>query len=522
MKKIIFMLFICVFVSVFNLSAMEMALEGISVADSEMLLLNIALVDAIKRGDLEAVSSALDHGVDVNFSLSVEGEDDQKLINPLVEAVKRNNLYSQNYKDIIDVLLAREANPNIVGTFQNEEVMTPLFIATLKSDKLTAKKLLDHGSQLFCIDGFGEKFGIESMLMRENNSLMLRFFMDNGLNINKKLLEAAEQENEDVARFLLQNGADVNVDDPVSGSSLLTWACFYANEPFAKMLVQYGADVNKPDNAGRTPLMLAAQSGKLDLVEYLVKCNADILKRDVEGYTALMDACIYGYLDVVDYLADRGVLCDDKATDGITTLMAAALSGSLPIVKYLLDHNVNKDAQDNRGRTALTYAAINDHLPIFQMLQEAGLDKHHKSTKGKDMLMYAAKNGRMSVVSWLLFDGFNIHARDYRYRTALQIADQERKSIIEQLEDERRQVVVCQYDIKEIIKEVQNATNIVKALKNPEGYSKRNRKLFNDVFRKPTLSKFTKGYNVVKALQTRSLGQRILKKEDRTEDTRDA
>lgn len=73
-------------------------------------------------------------------------------------------------------------------------------------------------------------------------------------------------------------------------------------------LVQAGADVNfaDPYNSGITPLMKAADMGRLSIVRALLRSNASIFRVDYEGQTVLEWAVGHGKLGVVRLLLDMG------------------------------------------------------------------------------------------------------------------------------------------------------------------------------------------------------------------------
>jgi ankyrin repeat protein len=53
-----------------------------------------------------------------------------------------------------------------------------------------------------------------------------------------------------------------------------------------KQYVEYGVDVNQESN-GITPLMLASQYNKVEIVKYLISKGANTRARDENGFTAL-------------------------------------------------------------------------------------------------------------------------------------------------------------------------------------------------------------------------------------------
>lgn len=62
-----------------------------------------------------------------------------------------------------------------------------------------------------------------------------------------------------------------------------------------EILEEDPAQVNLSNQEGASPLMMAAVSGQLEVVQLMVEKNADIDKQDgVHGWTALMQATYHG------------------------------------------------------------------------------------------------------------------------------------------------------------------------------------------------------------------------------------
>ncbi|KAG8572124.1 hypothetical protein GDO81_011921 [Engystomops pustulosus] len=79
------------------------------------------------------------------------------------------------------------------------------------------------------------------------------------------------------------------------------------------------SQVNAVNADGASPLMIAAVTGKLELVQLLVDRNADINKQDsVHAWTALMQATYHGNKEIVIYLLNQGADMNLRAKNGYT------------------------------------------------------------------------------------------------------------------------------------------------------------------------------------------------------------
>uniref|UniRef100_A0A3B5L588 SAM domain-containing protein n=1 Tax=Xiphophorus couchianus TaxID=32473 RepID=A0A3B5L588_9TELE len=118
------------------------------------------------------------------------------------------------------------------------------------------------------------------------------------------------------------------------------------------------AQVNSSNQDGASPLMMAAVSGQLEVVQLMVEKKADVDRQDsAHGWTALMQATYHGNKDIVKYLLSQGADVNLRAKNGYTAFDLVMLLNDpdTELVRLLASvcMQVDKDKSKHRGR-ALT------------------------------------------------------------------------------------------------------------------------------------------------------------------------
>ncbi|XP_010368078.2 NF-kappa-B inhibitor epsilon [Rhinopithecus roxellana] len=96
---------------------------------------------------------------------------------------------------------------------------------------------------------------------------------------------ATLQKNQPLMELLLQNGADIDVQEGTSGKTALHLAVETQERGLVQFLLQAGAQVDARMLNGCTPLHLAAGRGLMGISSTLCKAGADSLLRNVEDET---------------------------------------------------------------------------------------------------------------------------------------------------------------------------------------------------------------------------------------------
>ena len=78
--------------------------------------------------------------------------------------------------------------------------------------------------------------------------------------LNRQLINAADNRDTKTVRKMLEHGADPNVQDNYGYTALIE-ACRWGHTDIARLLLEHGADPNVQDNYGKTTFMYACRWG---------------------------------------------------------------------------------------------------------------------------------------------------------------------------------------------------------------------------------------------------------------------
>ncbi len=106
-----------------------------------------------------------------------------------------------------------------------------------------------------------------------------------------------------VLRFCLAQGLRVK-----PGSGLLLRAAFLGNVEVARLLLDHGADVHEADAEGDLAVHVAAMQGRREMVDLLIQEGASLTTKNKEGRSALEEARESGYVEWADGWERRAVL----------------------------------------------------------------------------------------------------------------------------------------------------------------------------------------------------------------------
>ncbi|KFP83452.1 Protein phosphatase 1 regulatory subunit 12B, partial [Acanthisitta chloris] len=230
--------------------------------------------------------------------------------------------------------------------------------------------------------------------------------------------QACIDENLDMVKFLVDNGANVNQQDNEGWTPLHAVAsCGYLN--IAEYLISHGANVAAVNSEGEVPSDIAEEAAMKDLLlEQVKKQGVDLelsrkeeeqqmlqdarqwlnsgriedVKQPRTGATALHVAAAKGYSEVMRLLIQAGFNLNVQDNDGWTPLHAAAHWGVKEACSILAEALCDMDIRNKLGQTPFDVAdeGLVEHLEMLQKKQT--VLRSEKETRNK--LIEADMNGK--------------------------------------------------------------------------------------------------------------------------------
>ncbi len=369
---------------------------------------------ACLNGDAAVIEKLLKAGADVN----AKGAEDET---PLMTVARAGNV------EAAKVLLAHGAQVDAREKWHGE---TALMWAAAEKHPAMIEELIAHGADVNAVSTVvnwerqttaepREKWlplgGFTPLMFaaREGCVECLPVLVKAGANLNQgdpdgltPMVDAIINGHYDVARFLLEKGADPNLADKTGRAALYAAVDAHtmpaSNRPspdesdneitslnLIKFLVAHGAQINtqlktqqpyrtKVDRGadsmlttGTTPLIRAAKAGDTVVMALLIEKGADPKLTTRNGINAIMAAAGLGTkeedtigrkktekeaIDSIDLCLNTGVDVNAVDSRGQTALHGAAQKGWDQVVQYLADRGAKVNVKDKKGLTPLDAA----------------------------------------------------------------------------------------------------------------------------------------------------------------------
>ncbi|TVY44826.1 Ankyrin repeat domain-containing protein [Lachnellula subtilissima] len=334
-----------------------------------------ALVAAVRRADIKAITILLHYGVDVNMV-------NDSLYSPLMEAVNMAN------DTIIDMLIEKGADVNLTidpyydismdDSTEDDGVATALEVAALKGyvTQIRAHLVQPRDDTAFktalqCAAYYGEHKAVATLLelgsdvhvvggtfgsalqaaVCSGSKECVTLLLESGAKINEShigkhgsalIAACIEEEKEDGFNILMERGVDPNTNAGGKFPYAIIAMAYSGDVEGVKALLKAGADVRKYGGMYHSAIQASAEDGNWEIAEILLEAGADINACGGFYGTVLESAYRDGYFQLIWKLYHWGA---SNTINGGTwgSVLGSAIGGSCHTLVHQLveSHNVN-------------------------------------------------------------------------------------------------------------------------------------------------------------------------------------
>ncbi|XP_048253945.1 ankyrin repeat domain-containing protein 50-like, partial [Haliotis rufescens] len=184
--------------------------------------------------------------------------------------------------------------------------MTPLHLAAREGHREVFELVVDKGSDTSLEDINGDNI-LHLACIGGNVEIVKYILSQNIVDINNRgmyertpLMVAALFGHREAFELVLDKGGDTSLVDTCD-VNILHLACIGGNVAIVKyILSQNFVDINSRGKIGRTPVMVAAAEGHIDLCYLLISKGSDLSVVDDNGCTILHVACYHGQVEIIN------------------------------------------------------------------------------------------------------------------------------------------------------------------------------------------------------------------------------
>lgn len=354
----------------------------------------------------ELLDRLLQHNVEIN-SHDFDGA------TPLHFAVMNNNL------EAVEYLLENGANANV----KNKDGITPLHIAVKEKNYDITGILLSSGADRYTKDIEGisaidivkagsdvDLFKLFSITREDIKKDKLLAELQQAVinNISKPAVKAIK-ENIDKGfynRPVKQDKGSSSIDGKFVGENPtpLIAALYFGYNDIAKALINIGADVNKPnDYPFYSPLMVAAESGNKEMVKLLLNKGADVnYQSKMDGITALNVTTNAEIADIMlEAKADPNMAANAAC---LSALQMAVINNNYDLAEVLLKYGADANHVDcNEYKPVIANAIDTGNPAIVRLLlnYNAGVNTEIGEDLSIKVIDYATQKGNKMIIDMI-------------------------------------------------------------------------------------------------------------------------
>ncbi|KAJ5069352.1 ankyrin repeat [Anaeramoeba ignava] len=377
----------------------------------------------------EEIKSLVDRGANVN-AINSDG------FTPLLYAFQFSTSESRK---IIKYLIEKGANVNVSTQF----LQTPLhsvFELEMESRLEIIQLLVRNGAKIDARNAYQET-PLHRALKDDMDDLVFVFFDDIKENNKENKQERKEINTLQIVAFLLENGADPNIQDQDNNTAfhlVLSLESYSNLLEITQILIKNRANANVPNFKNETPFHLACQlqhPASIQIIHLLIQNGANLNTNTIDKSTPLHLVCQKQFdpkvVEIIRLFIKAGLDINAKNDNGQTPLTIASefQKENLNEIIQLVDQNTNSNAFQME-ETAFTLHQICENLNeksinLINTLIQKGSNVNAKNNKNQTPLhlVFQPQNQDFLQVAKLLFEnGADPNLKDGNNETILHLA----------------------------------------------------------------------------------------------------
>lgn len=214
---------------------------------------------------------------------------------------------------------------------------------------------------------------------------------------------AANVANEEMVNILLKYGANPNISFRY-GSCALSYACYQKDSALkekqlavVKALLDAGADPNFTGSNHETALCSAVCSDNKDLVELLYAAGAKV-EPCPAGWMPMIRAAQTGQMGMIEWLLEKGANINLINTYRQNALHISIEKNNTNQATFLINHGIDVNLEDFEGNTPLIMATKKGDERLIDLLLAAKADPYYKNKNKQSALDLAEYRDNLKEV----------------------------------------------------------------------------------------------------------------------------
>lgn len=347
------------------------------------------------------VSTPVSSDCDEGYSLNSDDNSEEECIDlapekgskTLHQPVIYKNIYSDNYREFMDVVYKKEINK---------------LAEMIRKDTTLLDDIETHNSMYFsCLiislmKASEQDFDVIKLVVNKHkNSLYESSALDNTTPLQFAVCTRSLK----LLKFLssLVDSVDLNIKDKMKGESLLYKAVkLNVGNDIIFWLIESGADINATNNKNETPINIAIKNEQYNLavIEKLIESGADMGIRNNIGESPIHCALTrpffgYGFSEIFNVIKSNIVNINDCVGEKEeTALHMLARHTQLFDINNIMDQMFLEGAvikSDKHGNTPLHIAVLYNNEYVILKLIQYGADINQANEKGTTPLSLTNK-----------------------------------------------------------------------------------------------------------------------------------